>query len=397
MSVSGFRIPLSGNGMAFADDEIAAVIQAMREADPQTQGRYMLAFESKFKEWNGSEYCFAVSSCTAALELAAASCQLKPGDEVICPAHTFCATAIPFGRTGARIRWADIDPATRVITADTIRPLINKRTKVIIAVHLYGLVCDMDPIMSLAREYNLLVVEDCAQSLGATCDGIKCGNFGDFGCFSFHTHKNITTLGEGGMLTVRDPVHAKRIPGLRHNGLRPFDGERHQYWIPAMSNVAFDIPGQWPFNFCIGEAQCALGIKLLDRVDRLNAKRAARANMIIEATSDFSEISWKQIPENCTSAWYGCPGLYDGIKFEKNRDDFISLMVDKHRVKMCVQYYPLNRYPLFHDSGNGIAEVPNTDKFFDNMVSFPFHEPMPDDDFEYMINAIILTLQELRG
>ena len=395
--VDSFRILLSGNGMAYSDEEIAAVVEAMREADPQTQGRYMQAFEDKFSGWNGSPHSFVVSSCTAALELAAVSCELSPENEVICPAHTFCATAIPFGRTGARIRWADIDLASRVVTADTIRPLINERTKVIVVVHLYGLVCDMEPIMALASEHNLLVVEDCAQSLGAMCDGVKCGNFGDFGCFSFHTHKNITTLGEGGMLTVKSAELAVRIPGLRHDGLHPFPVPRERYWVPAMSNVEFDIPGQWPYNFCIGEAQCALGIKALDRVNMLNSHRAERAQKIFKYTRDYPEITWQQVPENCTSAWYCCPGLYDGSAFGKNRDDFTELMVNKHRIQMCVQFYPLNRYPLFIESGNGKANIPNTDRLFDNMISFPFHEPMSDADFDYLLAALRATMDEVRG
>ena len=135
---SDIRIPWSGRGSVYTEDEIAAVVEAMRNADPQTQGRYQTEFEQRFAIYIGSANAFAVSSCTAALELSALLCRLKPGDEVVAPAHTFAASVIPFARTGARLVWADIDPETRVVTVDTIRPLITPRTKVIIVVHLYG-------------------------------------------------------------------------------------------------------------------------------------------------------------------------------------------------------------------------------------------------------------------
>src|SRR5262249_13215484 len=142
-------------GSVYTEDEIATVVTAMRDADPQTQGRYQVEFEKKFAGYIGSPHAFAVSSCTAALEIAALLCRLRPGDEVIAPAHTFAATVIPFARTGATLKWADIEPDTRVVSAETIRPLVGPRTKVIIVVHLYGLVCEMDPIIDLVRENNI--------------------------------------------------------------------------------------------------------------------------------------------------------------------------------------------------------------------------------------------------
>ena len=280
---SNVVVPWSGRGPNYTEDEIATVVAAMRDADPQTQGRYQAEFEQRFGAYVGSPHAFAMSSCTAALELAAVLCRLQPGDEVISPAHTFAATVIPFARTGASLRWADIDPDTRVVTAETIRPLIGPRTKVVIVVHLYGLVCDMDPILDLAREHQIVVVEDAAQALGAKYKGRQAGSIGDIGCFSFHTHKNITTLGEGGMLVLRSAKSAEAVPGLRHNGMRGYEGDRSRYWVPAMSNVDFDIAGLWPYNFCIGEVQCALGSKMLERLDAINAERKKRAERFIAA------------------------------------------------------------------------------------------------------------------
>lgn len=390
------RVPWSGRGSTYTEDEIAAVVDAMRNADPQTQGRYQTEFEIKFAAYTGSPHAFAVSSCTAALELTALLCNLKPGDEVIAPAHTFAASVIPFARTGARLRWADIDADTRVVTADTIRPLITPRTKAVIVVHLYGLVCDMDPIMALAKEHSFLIIEDAAQSAGACYKGRQAGSIGDFGCFSFHTHKNITTLGEGGMLTVKSPSHAAFVPGLRHNGMRGFDVARTRYWVPAMSNVDFDVEGLWPYNFCIGEVQCALGTKMLERLDAINAEREARAERFIAALSDFPELVFQATPAGCEHSWHLMAARYDGQAYGKTRDDLIDLLAFSAGVKAVVQYYPLYRYPMFQKAGFGEADCPQTERFFDNMVSFPFQQWMPEEQFETMIALVRKALGELR-
>jgi dTDP-4-amino-4,6-dideoxygalactose transaminase len=392
------EVPWSGVGATYTEEEIACVADVMRNTrDTFTQGKHQAAFEKAFCEFNGANHAFAVSSCTSALKLAAILAKVGPGDEVIIPSHTFCATAIPFAQEGATIVWADIDPGTWVVTAETIEARITPRTKCIVVVHLYGLAADMKSIMAVARERNILVVEDCAQALGAMSDGVRVGSWGDLGCFSFHTHKNITTLGEGGILTVKDPELARVVPGLRHNGLRGFPEPRERYWVPAMGNVDFDWDGVWPYNFCIGEAQCALGVMTLKRTEDLIARRAARMGRFKNAVKDFSELVFQLLPDGQTTAGHLLAARYDGSRTGKTNHDFIETMFKEHHVKVIVQYYPLNRYPMFEKAGFGKADCPNTDAFFDNMVSFPFHSWMPEDQFEYMIEATVATLKKLRG
>ncbi len=390
------EVKWSGRGSQYTEHEIEFIVQAMRDADPLTQGRYQAEFETAFREFGDTPHAFAMSSCTAALELAAILSRLGPGDEVIIPAHTFAATAIPFGRTGARIVWADIDPETLVISARSIERLITPATRVIVVVHLYGLMADMDPIMALARDNDLLVVEDAAQSLGATYKGRMAGSIGDFGCFSFHTHKNISTLGEGGMLTCRDDALAAAVPGFRHNGMRGYEGEREKYWIPAMSDVDFDWDGVWPYNFSIGEVACAAGIVQLERVGEMNAERRRRAKIMIEACADYPEFTFQHTPDDCENVHYCLPARYDGSAHGSGRDDFMERMSRHHKVSMVVQYCPLNRYPMFVKAGFGDADCPETDAFFDHMVSFPFQQWMPEDTFAYMIEATRETLEFLR-
>ncbi|MBL7074345.1 DegT/DnrJ/EryC1/StrS family aminotransferase [candidate division KSB1 bacterium] len=390
------EVPWSGRGHNYTKTEIDAVIEAMTQADPLTQGTHLAEFEKKFKHYLGIEHAFAVANCTNALDLAALLSGLRNGDEVIIPAHTFCATAIPFARTGAKIVWADIDPQTLVVSAETIRPLITEKTKVVVVVHLYGLMSDMESIMDLAKEFGLLIVEDCAQAIGADINGEKAGTFGDFACFSFHGAKNMSTLGEGGMLVVRSNELASPVLGLRHNGSRPYRGERDQYWKPAMSNVESDIDGIWPYNFCLGEIACAVGSTLLDRIDEMNAQRIARATRFIKAMRDYPEIVFQKMPTGFKHIYHLLAARFDSPKYGKSNDDFIRLMSTKYRVKVIVQYYPLYRYPLFIKNGFGEANCPNSDAFYDNMVSFPFHLWMTETDFDYMIHATRAALDELR-
>lgn len=391
-----FKVPWSGRGSVYTEDEIAIVVEAMRSADPQTQGRYQIEFERAFVAYTSSPNAFAVSSCTGAIELSALICALKPGDEVILPAHTFAASAIPFARAGATLKWADIDADTHVVTAETIAPLITSRTRVVVVVHLYGLVCDMDPIMALARQHGLIVVEDVAQAMGALYKGRQAGSIGDFGCFSFHTHKNITTLGEGGMLTVASASLAELVPGLRHNGMRAYAGERRQYWIPAMSDVDFDIDGLWPYNFCLGEVQCALGAKMLERLDSINAERAQRAHRFVAAFGDYPELVFQRVPRGCGHSYHLLPARYDGSAWNRTRDEFLEQLAYFAGVRAVVQYCPLYRYPMFQKGGFAAACCPETDRFYDNMVSFPFQQWMSEDQFELMISLVRSALDRMR-
>src|SRR3989344_1745136 len=393
-----YKIPWSGRSVEYTSAEIDAVVNAMKTADPLTQGKYLKEFESKFSEYLGVKNSFAVSSATAALELAAILTRVGKGDEVIIPAHTFCATAIPFARTGAKVVWADIDRDTRIVTAKTLEKCITKNTKVIVVVHLYGLVANMPEIMALAQKYNILVVEDCAQAIGAEYQGKKAGAYGDFACFSFHCQKSINTLGEGGMLVVKSDEKAKLVAGLRHNGVKPYPAGRDRYWVPAMSNVDFDIEGFFPYNFCIGEVQCALGIEILKTIDAQNQKRKERAKKLIDALKEYPELSFQKAEDGQGKmhVYHLLSAQYDGKKFGKTRNDLIELLAVKYQIKTVVQYYPLYRYPLFQKTGFGTADCPNTDEFFDNMISFPFHIWMPDADFEYLIDSTKNSLEQIK-
>lgn len=391
------RVNFSGRGIRYTEEEIVAAVQAMRDADPLTQGRYRNAFEAAFADWLGVEQgrCFAVCNAQSALELCAQLCRFKPGDEVVIPSHTFTASAYPFLKKGARPVWADIDPHTRVTDAACIEKVLTPRTKAVVVVHLYGYVADMPSIMDLARRRNLIVIEDAAQSIGADIDGVRSGAFGDMAVFSFHSHKNFSTLGEGGMLVTRNPEAAALVPLLRHNGHCGYpDDPRPDYWIPAMGNVdlpEWDGDSLWPNNYCLGEVECALGTKLLDRIDRINAEKRERALRFIDALADFPELEFHRCPTSRHNYHLLAARLNNG-----RRDDFIRTMFSEKGVKCVVQYLPLNRYALYRKLGWGEADCPCADAFYDAMVSFPFQHWLSEEDFMYMLEATRDVLGRLR-
>lgn len=392
-----FRIKWSGKSIAYTEEEIQAVVEVMRNADPQTQGPYQEKFERDFDRFIGlGGHCYAMTNCASALEVAADLARIGPGDEVIIPAHTYCASAIPFGRTGAALKWADIDPETFLMSIDSMKELTTARTKVIVVVHLYGMLLDMDAINAWAKPRGIFVIEDCAQSLGAKLNGRRAGTMSDVSAFSFHAQKNLTTLGEGGVLCTKDPAMADQIYGLRHNGHHPFKNQK-EYWIPAMSNVDVDIEGKWPHNFSMTEAQAALASKLLGRIDQLNADRRKRAHEFKKHFSEFPELVFQKERDDESHVHHLLPARYDGQKTGKVNHDLIRMLGNDYQIKTIVQYYPLYRYDLFKKMGFGHANVPHTDKFFDNMISFPLHHWMSNSDWSYLLESVKSALLKLRG
>jgi hypothetical protein len=203
----------------FSEDEIAAAVEVMRSGKVNyctgEQGRN---FEQEFAEAAECCYALAVSSGTAALELALRSLGVGPGDEIVTSSRTFIASASCIAMCGARPLFADVDRESQNISADTIRAALTAKTRAIVIVHLAGWPCDMEPILKLAHERKLFVIEDCAQAQGATCNGRAVGSFGDAAAFSFCQDKIMTTLGEGGMFTTNSSELFQRAFAFRDHG-----------------------------------------------------------------------------------------------------------------------------------------------------------------------------------
>src|SRR5437588_6631709 len=183
-------------------------------------GAEVAAFEDEFAAYCGTSHCVGVASGTAALTLALSAAGIGPGDEVIVPAHTFIASALGVAPAGAEVVFCDVEPGTGLFDVDSAATAIGPRTAAMLAVHLYGQMCDMDALAALTRGHSLLLIEDAAQAHGARRAGRRAGSVGAAGCFSFYPSKNLGALGDGGAICTHDPHIAERARALRDLGRR---------------------------------------------------------------------------------------------------------------------------------------------------------------------------------
>ena len=390
------KILWSGRSHNFHASEIKYIINAIKNADPLTQGKYLNLFESGLKKYLNAKNIYATSSAASSLEIIAQLIQLKSGDEVIVPAHTYCASAIPFARNGAKIVWADINLETRIIDINDVKKKINKKTKAVVIVHLYGYAVDLKPFRKILEKNKIFLIEDSAQAFGAQINGKKVGTIGDFGCFSFHAQKNMTTLGEGGALYVKSKKLALKVKGLRHNGHASYK-KRKYYWKPAMGNLVDDLKDKWPNKFTLSEPQCASGTITLNRVDQMNDLRIKRAKYFIESINKFTNKLIFNSNFNNRRHVYHLLTAYVQPNKLFNRDLLIKRLYFKYGIQCIVQYYPLYKYPLFKNKGLGGANCKNTENFYRNMISFPFHISMSNKKFNYMIKCTIKSVNELNN
>ena len=389
------KIFWTNSSIKYSKKEKDIILKSL-DSEPQTQGRYLKKFENNFSKYLGVKKSYAVANCSNALDLCAMLINTKKGDEIIVPAHTWCASAISFARFGAKIVWSDIDSNTFLSPLKYIKKLVTKNTKAIVVVHLYGLPAEIDDIVKFAKKRNIIVIEDCAQALGAKVKNKIVGTFGDLSVFSFHSNKCITTLGEGGMLVVNNKKFDRNIEALRHNGVNPFVRKNPEiYWKPAMNNIVNASKNFWPYNFSIGETQCALGSELILRVDELNKIRINRAEKFRSFFRNYEELTFQFLPKNYKNVYHCLVARYNGVRFKKNRDDLIKILFKKYRIQTIVQNCPLYRYSLFKKFSKNV-KCKETDVFFDNMISWPFYTYMSEKKFEYMMRSTKLALEELR-
>ena len=239
-----------------------------------TEGR---EFEKEFAAHCGVKYAIALANGTVALELALEALGIKPGDEVITTCYTFLASASAIVMRGAVPVLADVDPNSLNITAETIRAVITPKTKAIIAVHLVGNPCDMDPIMELAREHDLKVIEDCAQAHGATYKGRPVGSLGDAAAFSFCQDKIMTTGGEGGMLTTNDTAVWEKAWAFKDHG-KSFDAVYNREHTPGFRWLHESFGTNWRMT----EMQAAIGRIQLRRLPEWKRIRQGNATILTE-------------------------------------------------------------------------------------------------------------------
>lgn len=285
---------------SYSLEEIQAVAAVLRSNRVNYwTGDVCRQFETCFAEWVGTPHSVALANGTVALDLALKALDIGPGDEVITTSRTFLASASCIVTAGATPVFADVDPDSQNITAETIAAVLTPRTKAIICVHLAGLPCDMDPIMGLARQHDLKVIEDCAQAHGARYKGRSVGSIGDIGAWSFCQDKIMTTGGEGGMVTTNDRALWSAMWSYKDHG-KSWEGvyERKHPPGPRLVHDSFGT------NWRMIEMQAAIGLIQLERMKAWTERRTDLAERLNAACSAHELLRVCPVPSDITHAWY---------------------------------------------------------------------------------------------
>jgi dTDP-4-amino-4,6-dideoxygalactose transaminase len=287
----------------FSASAIDAVDEVLRSGKVNYwTGRRGMEFERRFAEWQGSRHAISASSGTSALHVALTALGIGPGDEVIVPSYTFIASSFSIVQAGAVPRFADVNLDDHCISVESAEKLVNGRTKAIMPVHLYGNVCDMDPLLALARRHNLFVIEDNAEAFGGVYKGRKTGTLGEIAACSFCQNKTFTTGGEGGMVTTDDEELAWTARSFRDHG---YDVKERLNLLEIEQKLPY-IHNMVGWNYRMTEMQSAIGIAELDRIDTWNLpNRRRNARILIDALRDRPEIKFFPIdtPDR-QNGWY---------------------------------------------------------------------------------------------
>lgn len=278
---------------AFDENAIASVERVLRSGKVNYwTGRVGMEFEQKFADWQGSRFAISTTNGTSALHVALTALGIGPGDEVIVPSYSFIASSFSIVQTGAVPRFADVNIDDHCISVESAANLVNERTRAIMVVHLYGNVCDMDPVNAFAENHGLFVIEDNAEAYGGVYKGRKTGTLGHIAGCSFCQSKTFTTGGEGGMVTTDDEEVAWTARSFRDHG---YD-VRDRLNLLEMEQKLSYIHNMVGWNYRMTEMQSAIGVAELERVDTWNLPRRRRnAEIIIEALRDLPQVRWLPI------------------------------------------------------------------------------------------------------
>jgi dTDP-4-amino-4,6-dideoxygalactose transaminase len=312
---------------SFSEEEVDAVAKVLRSNKVNYwTGSECREFEKEFANWCGTRYAIALANGTLALDLALRGLSIGPGDEVVVTPRTFIASVSCVVNAGATPVFADVDPDSGNLTAETIRAVLSPNTKAVICVHLAGWPCDMDPIMTLASQHNLKVIEDCAQAHGARYKGRSVGSIGHVGAWSFCQDKIMTTGGEGGMVTVNDEALWRSMWAYKDHG-KSYAAVYERQHAPGFRWLHESFGTNWRML----EVQAAIGRIQLQRLGDWSQSRAANAASILSVCGAFSFLRVPVVPADCVHAWYKCYVYLTpiGLKHGWSRDRIIAEISDQ--------------------------------------------------------------------
>ncbi len=342
-----------------AEEEEQAVLAVLRSGR-LAQGPVVRRFEEAFAEYTGVREAVAVSSGTAALQVALLAHGIGADQEVVTSPFTFSATANAVLATGARPMFADVSENDFNLDPARAAESINRRTRALLVVHLYGQSADMEAFSALARRHDLALIEDAAQAAGASFGGRMVGSFGT-GCFSFYATKNMTT-GEGGMITTDDPELAARARLLRDHG------QRGRYVSDTMG-----------YNLRLTEVAAALGVVQLQKLDGFNERRRANAQYLTERLSGLATP--RELP--------GRHHVYHQYtaRVRRGRDALVSHLRDNGIEAMVFYPLPVHKQPLYRGLEYG-QRLPVAERLSREVLSLPVHPGLSREDLDTVVSAV---------
>jgi dTDP-4-amino-4,6-dideoxygalactose transaminase len=372
-----FHLPSIG------EEEIAEVASVLRSGW-LTSGERTAKFEQAFKQYVGSKHALAVNSCTAGLHLALAAANIGPDDEVITTPLTFCATVNTILHVGATPVLADVLPDGNIDPASIARR-ITSRTKAIIPVHLAGLPCKMDEIWKLARKHDLIVIEDAAHATDARYRGASPGSAKGQShavAFSFYATKNITT-GEGGMVTCNDEKLAERMRILCLHGISKDAWNRYT----EKGSWYYEVvePG---FKYNLSDIASAIGLKQLEKIERLHALRSAYVGVYNRRLADMDEVELPPACEYGRHAWHLYELRLNLAKLKIDRDEFITEL-RRRGVGTSVHFIPIQLHPFFAKyAAQKRNQCPKSLALYQRMISLPLYPSLSMEQIQRVTDSV---------
>jgi len=351
-------------------DDIQAAIQRVVESQYFILGPEVTALEAEIANYVKAQFGVGVSSGTDALLLALMVLELEPGDEVITTAYSFFATAGAPARLGLKPVFVDINPHSYNIDPEQIAAKITDRTKVVIPVHLYGQVADMAPIMQLADQHGLTVIEDAAQAIGAKRDGVYAGNFGHMTTFSFFPSKNLGAFGDAGMVVTNDEHLDTQLRLYRNHGYSP------KYYNKVIGG-----------NFRIDALQAAVLRAKLPYLDEWTAKRQANAEHYRRLFSEHNLLDQVRLPHEDANVFH----IYNQFVIRVDHRDQLKAYLQEHGIGTEVYYpVPLHVQECFSKLGYQYGDLPESESAANETLALPVYPELTLEQLE----TVVITVEQ---
>lgn len=349
--------------------EVGYATDAARNGWGEKCYEYINKFEEKFKEFTGSKYAIATSSCTGALHMGLAALGVGSGDEVILADTNWIASASPITYVGATPVFVDILPDTWCIDPEAVEKAITPNTKAIIAVHIYGNLCEMDQLLAIGEKYGIPVIEDAAEAIGSFWHGKHAGTIGKFGTFSFHGTKTLTT-GEGGMFITNDAEFYEKVLTLSNHGRAR--GQTKQFWPDAIG-----------FKYKMSNIQAAIGYGQMERIHDLVSRKREIFTYYQNQLAGLTGITMNAEKLNTVNGFWMPTLVFDkstGITREKLQVAFVAENIDAR-----VFFHPLSSLPMFEDKlGNAQAwDIPN------RAINLPSYHDISTIELDRVVGVLV--------